>query len=145
MALTIRGRVFKIEDPVTNESNGKTYTRIGLILDCTTFDQLTGEPRSNFPRVEFNGDKGVEMLSGLSVGQIVEVSFALYGVMYEKDGEKKNFTSIRGYKVTPVETQQQTPLASGPAPDPFAPAPAQTPAPAPRPAAQAEESDDPPF
>ncbi len=145
MALTIRGRVFKIEDPVTNESNGKTYTRIGLILDCTTYDQFTGEPRSNFPRVEFSGDKGVDMVLDLHPGQIVEVSFALNGVMYDKDGEKKNFTSIRGYRVTPVETQQQTPLASGPAPDTFAPAPAQASAPAPKPAAQAEDPDDLPF
>jgi hypothetical protein len=148
MALTIRGRVFRIEAPTTNESNGKSYTRRGLILDCTTYDQFTGEPRSNFPRVEFSGDKGVAMLDALSVGQIVEVSFALNGVMYTKEGEEKNFTSVRGFKVSAVDNQRPTapasdPFAPSPTPDPFAPAPAQ--APSPSTAGQADDPDNLPF
>lgn len=103
MANQIRGRVHRILPAETNEANGKTYSRQRVIFDCTTYDQYTGEPRSNFPSMEFGG-KMLESIAQLSVGDVVTVSFALDGRFYtdRNTGEEKHFTSIRGYKIEVV-------------------------------------------
>lgn len=40
------------------------------------------------------------------MGDVVAVSFDLQGTKYEKDGQTRFFTSIRGYKVEPKQVYQ---------------------------------------
>lgn len=119
MANQMRGRVYQVLAPETNGN----FTKQSLVLDCTTYDQYTGEPRSNFPKFEFNGDRGLGEIAKVSVGDIVTVSFVVKGRYYKnRADEEVNGTYVQGYKIELVE-QKSAP----------APGPAQTPAPAPTP------------
>lgn len=121
MANTVKGKVYEIEPIVTNEYNGKTYEKRGIILDCSTYDQYSGNPIPNFIRIEFSGLRPTGELEKVQIGQFVEVSFMVKGTMYadKNTGEMKNFTSIRGYKVdvlssAPVTTPQEQPHKTAP-------------------------------
>jgi hypothetical protein len=146
MANQIKGKVYRILPAEHNEHNGNTYSKQRVIFDCATYDQYTGEPRSNFPSIDFSG-KSLETIAQLNVGDMVEVSFGLKGRFYKaKDtGEEKHFTSIEGFRIQKVGQGQapQSPFAPSPTPDPFAPAPAQ--APLPSTAGQADDDTDLPF
>jgi hypothetical protein len=109
MANTIRGKVFQIEKPESRTIGDRTYTSQGVIFDCTTFDRETAEPRPNFIRVVFSG-RGMEEVYKITVGQRVEVSFSPRGSMYsDRNGEERNFTDLRGYKIEPLEQKQSAP------------------------------------
>ena len=84
------------------------------MLDATRFDGLTGERGyDNYPSFEFSGDN-CQMLNSFKQGDIVVVSFDLQGMKYEKEGQTRFFTSIRGYKIElkqasqPQQPQQPT-------------------------------------
>lgn len=122
MANQMRGRVYQIMEPETNGN----FTKQSIVLDCTTYDQYTGEPRPNFPKIEFNGSKMVDVITDLElqVGDIVVVSFVLKGRYYtNRAGEEVNATYVQGYKIEPVEQKSAPAPAQAPAPSP-APAPA---------------------
>jgi hypothetical protein len=103
---------------IPSKDGSKTYNKREIILDATKFDPYTGERGyENYPSFEFGGDKCAE-LDQFSVGEIVTISFDLQGTKYEKDGQTRFFTRIRGYKVerrhvqnastqTPQYTQSQ--------------------------------------
>lgn len=122
MANQIIGRVFYIEDTnsIKSKDGSKTYYKRELVLDATRFDGLTGQRGyDNFPSIEFNGDN-CHLLDQLKMGDVVTVSFDLQGTKYEKDGQTRFFTSIRGYKVEPKQVYQpaqpQTPQPQTPQP-----------------------------
>lgn len=144
MANQMRGRVYQILEPKTNGN----FTKQSIVLDCTTYDQYTGDPRSNFPKFEFNGDRGLAEIAKVSVGDIVTVSFVLKGRYYEnRAGEEVNGTYVQGYKIELVEQKSATAQAPAPSPAP-APAPMShsgVPAPAQSATAPAEEADGLPF
>lgn len=132
MANQVIGRVFQIgnTEPIKSKDGSKTYYKRELVLDATRFDGMTGERGfDNFPTFEFSGDKCAE-LDQFKVGEIVTVSFDLQGTKYEKDGQTKFFTRVRGYKVERRQVQQpqapQQPAPQGgyvpqPAPQQFPP------------------------
>lgn len=108
MANQIIGRVFYIGDTnsIKSKDGSKTYYKRELVLDATRFDGLTGQRGyDNFPSIEFSGDN-CQLLDQLKMGDVVAVSFDLQGTKYEKDGQTRFFTSIRGYKVEPKQVYQ---------------------------------------
>lgn len=122
MANQIIGRVFYIGDTnsIKSKDGSKTYYKRELVLNATRFDGLTGQRGyDNFPSIEFNGDN-CHLLDQLKMGDVVTVSFDLQGTKYEKDGQTRFFTSIRGYKVEPKQVYQpaqpQTPQPQTPQP-----------------------------
>lgn len=121
----MRGRVYQVLAPETNGN----FTKQSLVLDCMTYDQYTGEPRSNFPKFEFNGERGLGEIAKVGVGDIVTVSFVVKGRYYKnRADEEVNGTHVQGYKIELVE-QKSAPApgpvpASAPAPTPFANTPA---------------------
>lgn len=120
MANTIIGKVLVIgrTEEIPSRNGGQPFLKRTLVLDCSRYDQYTGQKFENYPQLEF-ASKNTAILDNFNVGDVVEVSFALQGRSYEKDGVQKYFTSIVGYKVEPYNTQQSqqnTPQASQNAP-----------------------------
>lgn len=124
MANTIIGRVLLVGpiEEIPTRNGGLSFLKRSLVLDCSRFDQFTGQKYENYPQIEF-ASKNVSLLDGLIEGEIVEVSFALQGRSYTKDGTTRFFTSIVGYNVEARNTAQEQPVAqqapqSAPAPQP---------------------------
>lgn len=107
MANTIIGKVLVIgrTEEIPSRNGGQPFLKRTLVLDCSRYDQYTGQKFENYPQLEF-ASKNTSILDNFNVGDVVEVSFALQGRGYEKDGVHKYFTSIVGYKVEPYNTQQ---------------------------------------
>lgn len=97
MANTIIGRILKVGQAV-NVSRNKEFLKRELVLDCSRFDEFTGEKRENYVTLSFT-QKRCEELDGYQQGDLVEVSFILSGRAYDKDGQRKYITDIIGYKV----------------------------------------------
>ena len=116
MANTIIGKVLVIgrTEEIPSKNGGQPFLKRTLVLDCSRYDQYTGQKFENYPQLEF-ASKNTAILDNFNVGDVVEVSFALQGRSYEKDGVQKYFTSIVGYKVEPYNTQQsQQPAPQAP-------------------------------
>lgn len=123
MANQIIGRVFQIGDTneIKSKDGSKTYYKRELVLDTTRFDGLTGERGyDNYPSVEFSGDN-CQLLNQFKQGDIVVVSFDLQGTKYEKDGQTRFFTSIRGYKIELKQASQPQPQYQQPTPPAYQP------------------------
>ena len=123
MANQIIGRVFQIGDTneIKSKDGSKTYYKRELVLDATRFDGLTGERGyDNYPSVEFSGDN-CQLLNQFKQGDIVVVSFDLQGTKYEKDGQTRFFTSIRGYKIELKQASQPQPQYQQPTPSAYQP------------------------
>lgn len=107
MANTIIGKVLVIgrTEEIPSKNGGQPFLKRTLVQDCSRYDQYTGKKFENYPQLEF-ASKNTAILDNFNVGDVVEVSFALQGRSYEKDGVHKYFTSIVGYKVEPYNTQQ---------------------------------------
>lgn len=110
MALQVTGKVYSVGQTVSIPAkNGQPFLKRELVLDITRFDPYTGERSQyeNFPMFEFSGDKCKE-LDGLKTGQVVTVSFELQGSFFKgQDGQDKNFTRVRAYKVEVRQPQAQ--------------------------------------
>lgn len=102
MANTIIGKVLVIgrTEEIPSKNGGQPFLKRTLVQDCSRYDQYTGKKFENYPQLEF-ASKNTAILDNFNVGDVVEVSFALQGRSYEKDGVHKYFTSIVGYKVEP--------------------------------------------
>lgn len=121
MANKQTGRVLAIgQTQRISLKDGKTLLKRELLLDCTRFDPYTGERDTfeNTPLFEFSGDKGVAMLDGIQVGQVVSVTFDLQGTRYEKDGQTKYFTRVRPYAIEDVKAKTQQQGVQHPIPQP---------------------------
>lgn len=117
MANTVTGRILSIGQTV-NVSKQKEFLKRELVLDCSRYDEFTGEKRENYVTLSFT-QKRCEELNGFAPGELVEVSFILSGRRYEKDGQTKYITDITGYKVERKGAQQG--IAAPQAPQAVAP------------------------
>lgn len=104
MSNTIVGRIVRVGQTV-NVSQNKEFLKRELILDCSRYDEYTGEKRENYVAMSFT-QKRCEELNGYQPGELVEVSFILNGRKYEKDGQVRYITDIIGYKVERKTTRQ---------------------------------------
>lgn len=114
MANQITGKIVVIgsTESIPSKDGSKTYNKREIVLDATKFDPYTGERGyENYPSFEFGGDKCAE-LDHFSAGEIVTISFDLQGTKYEKDGQTRFFTRIRGYKVERRNIQNTSPQVS---------------------------------
>lgn len=114
MANQITGKIVVIRstESIPSKDGSKTYNKREIVLDATKFDPYTGERGyENYPSFEFGGDKCAE-LDHFSAGEIVTISFDLQGTKYEKDGQTRFFTRIRGYKVERRNIQNTSPQVS---------------------------------
>lgn len=115
MANSMTGKIHKImptETIVSKKDSTRSFQKRTIVLDCTRFDQYTGERGfENYPSFDFSGDKCAE-LDSYQVGQIVTITFDLQGNKYnDSSGKEKYFTSIRGFK---IELKGQTQPQSQP-------------------------------
>lgn len=117
MANTVTGRILSIGQTV-NVSKQKEFLKRELVLDCSRYDEFTGEKRENYVTLSFT-QKRCEELDGFALGELVEVSFILSGRRYEKDGQTKYITDVTGYKVERKGAQQG--IAAPQAPQAVAP------------------------
>lgn len=117
MANTMTGKIHVImptETIVSKKDKTKSFQKRTIVLDCTRFDQYTGERGfENYPSFEFSGDK-CGLLDNYQVGQIVTITFDLQGSKFtDSNGKDRWFTSIRGYKIEMKgQTQSQPPQST---------------------------------
>ena len=90
---TITGKILSVGEKV-NVSKTKEFFKREVVIDCSRYDQFTGEPIENFVQLSFSG-KNVDAPLGFKKGDLVEVSFYLSGRKYND----KYITDIVGYKV----------------------------------------------
>lgn len=117
MANTMTGRIKVImpTETITSKSDStKTFLKRTIVLDCTRYDQYTGERGyDNFPSFEFSGERCSD-LDKFKVGQVVTLSFDLQGNKFvDSTGKERYFTSIRGYKIELIKDIEQ-PLVINP-------------------------------
>lgn len=100
MVNQITGTIIEIgqEQVFPSKSGGSDFRKRQLVLDCSRYDQMTGEKLENYVSIEFTG-KRLEELTQHSVGDYVTVSYVLQGRKYVKDNITKYFTNILGIKV----------------------------------------------
>lgn len=123
MSNSYRGKIVAIEGIQSIQRQGKEpFEKRRLMLDATRYDGLTGERGFEKKIIfEFCG-KNARVPDSFKVGDIVEVFFDVDS--YEatkKDGTKDWFTSVRGYKIQSVTTQNNVPQGSGQPSNPFPP------------------------
>lgn len=109
MALQISGKILQIGNVVSiRTKKGSLFEKRELILDCTRFDPMTGEPYENYPKIDFGGNKCGE-LDNFKVGDLVTVSFSLNGskIVDSTTREERFYTSVNGYKVEPFQSNRQ--------------------------------------
>lgn len=136
MANQITGKIIAISDVQTiksQDANKQPFDKRQLFLDCTRYDQYTGERGfENTPIFEFGG-KALEKLEeliaqGLKKDDIVTISFDIQGSKYTKDGKIQIFTRVRPYDIEvfkPRNQNNEPQQASAPTPHPTPePAPA---------------------
>lgn len=105
MANQISGKILIIEDAVTIPTkSGSMFTKRQIILDASHYDPMTGQKYENYPAFDFVGNR-VNELDNFKVGNLVTISFALNGRLFEKDGKTSYITSITGYKIEPYQRQ----------------------------------------
>lgn len=124
MPNTVTGRILKVGQTVNVSKNEKEFLKRELVLDCSRYDEFTGEKRENYVSLSFT-QKRCEDLNGLQQGELVEVSFMLNGRKYEKDGQTRYITDIVGYKVERKESRQNISAPQAMALPPQAPQPPQ--------------------
>lgn len=73
-----------------------------VYLDCSNYNNLTGEKYPNFTRIQIPNEKA--SLDGLQAGQLVEVEFDIRGRFFErKDGTGTGFMQeVNAFKIEPV-------------------------------------------
>lgn len=120
MPNTIIGKIKQIgETQNLTSRGGNQFTKRELVLDCTTYDQYTGEPRPNYPSFTLMS-KHVNDLDNFKEGDRVIVSFFISGNAWEKDGVVRYINDIVAYKIEPYVSNQgpQTSQNSAPSPQP---------------------------
>lgn len=132
MANQITGKIISISpsQQVASKDGSKMFVKRSLVMDCTRFDQYTGERGfENTPLMEFFDDKCKE-LDRFQPGQVVTVSFDVRGTRYtNRDGATQIFTRLVPYR---IELHQRS--ATSASPQPSQPATQAAPQAAPQPA-----------
>lgn len=109
MANTIIGKIFVIGEIFsTPTSRGGVFEKRDVILDCSTFDQRTGEKKESFVKLEMSGSH-VHDAEAFQVGTEVQMSFVLEGRAWldPKSNTVKYFNTVKAYKVEMSPYQQQ--------------------------------------
>lgn len=107
MANTFKGRAFNITPTETRTHEGKEYYSRQLTLLVRRFDPETGElQREDYSTFDISGKDLCAQLDGLQVSELIEVSYVIRGVKYEKNSETKFFNKVVGYKVEPLNQAQ---------------------------------------
>ena len=107
---TKSGVVLSVGQPqqIVSKISGKTFTKRTLYLDCTTFDQYTGQ-RSQYENklvFEFMESK-TALLDNIKPGQVVTVSFDLQGTeVTDQAGQTKHFIYVRPFGIKVIQMQQ---------------------------------------
>ena len=102
---TIKGRFFAATAIETREHEGKTYCSRKLILKTERYDQFTGELlNESYPSFDINKESLCRELDSMKYGDMVEVSYIIQGIKYNKDGQTKFFNKIVGYKIERIQT-----------------------------------------
>ena len=105
MANTITGKVKEIRPLVSMVTkSGTNFQKQDLVLDCSRYDQQTGQKFENYVCVTF-AQKNIEKLMGLAIGTLVTVTFSVEGRYYAP--KDSYFTDIRGFD---VEIKSQAPV-----------------------------------
>lgn len=106
MSNQITGRVLSIS-PITQIAGRKgMITKRSVIIDCSRFNQNTGEKYENTPMLEFVGNTCND-LDNFRNGDLVTITFDVQGSKYvNKDGQTQIFTRVRPYKIEARPTQQ---------------------------------------
>lgn len=117
MANSIRGLIKSLSNVEIIESKRthNTVKKQTLLLDCTRHDPYTGANYAeNIIPLEFVGTL-VDQLSAFAVGDIVEVSFTIYGRTFTKDDcTVRRFVQINPYKIAPVRLNRQMEATTNP-------------------------------
>lgn len=117
MANKLTGRIYHI-GPTQQipTKRGGTFSRRELVIDATRYDWRTGDKLyDNLPSFEVGAEKLCAELDAYKVGDMVTVSFDLYGTEYrdKATGEVRHFTRARAYR---IERAAEPPARSGSAP-----------------------------
>lgn len=111
MANSYKGKIVAIEGIQSIPRQGKEpFEKRRLMLDATRFDGLTGE-RGYEKRIIFDfSGKNVHVPDTFEVGDMAEVFFDVESYQgTKKNGTTDWFTSVRGYKMQKIETQNNAP------------------------------------
>lgn len=109
MANSYKGKIEAIESIQSIARNGKEpFQKRRVMLDATRFDGLTGERGYEKHIIfEFNG-KAASIPNDFKKGDLVEVFFDVESYKgTKKDGTSDWFTSVRGYKISPLQQASQ--------------------------------------
>lgn len=109
MANEIKGRIHVIMPTETIKGNTGNYLKRTIVLDCTRYDQQSGQRYPNFPSLEFSGENCAK-LDSYRQGDLVTIEFSLRGREYQaRDGQTKYFTNVSAYKITGEQQAQRPP------------------------------------
>lgn len=102
--MDITGKLLKTSEIKTFESGFQVQE---FYLDCTLFNQYTGEPIKNIIKFQITG-KNIEYLDTVKINDKVKVYFSIKGSFYDKkEGTSKvHIQNLNAYKVEPLETKQ---------------------------------------
>ncbi|WP_404812042.1 DUF3127 domain-containing protein [Capnocytophaga canimorsus] len=117
--MDIRGKLLKKS---AIEQKTETFKVQEFYLDCSTFDQYTGEKRENLLRFQVTNAK-IDKFQSVPVGAIVKVSFGIRGRFFDgmdkETGQTKKMhgQNLDAYAFEVIEyPQQQPPTEWTPAP-----------------------------
>lgn len=107
--MDITGKLLKTSEIKTFDNGFQVQE---FYLDCTLFNQYTGEPRENIVKFQIKGNN-IEYLDLVKVDDRVKVYFTISGRFYDKkDGTGKiHIQNLDAYKVEKLEqgkNQQQS-------------------------------------
>lgn len=105
MSNQITGRVLSISPITQIAGRNGMITKRSIIIDCSRFNQNTGEKYENTPMLEFIGNTCNE-LDNFRNGDLVTINFDVQGTKYEKDGQTQIFTRVRPFRIEARPTQQ---------------------------------------
>ena len=115
----ITGRIYHIgpTQQIPTKAGG-TFCRRELVIDATRYDWRTGQKLyDNLPAFEVAGEKLCAELDAYREGDMLTVSFDLYGTEYRdrQTGEVRHFTRARAYRMErapePRTRQAAAPIA----------------------------------
>lgn len=97
MANSVIGKILSIGKAV-NVSKTSEFLKREIVLDCSRYDRYSGEKRENYVKLSFT-QKNCEKLDAFKEGDMVEVSFAINGRKWDKDGTTVIIMDIEGYDI----------------------------------------------
>ena len=95
--------------------SGNTFCKREIILDCK--NSYNGQEFHNYPKFEFAGDDLCKQLDNCKLNDLVTIYFDLSGSNYtDAQGNEKNFTRVRGWKIEEYQRVEQPQQVATPQP-----------------------------